>query len=123
MAQLSQRQLLDILNDAVERSSREAAIRYGLDRFSVPEKMTPEQKVAADIRSVISCYVQGLFFERRLAMPEMNRMSRKKILAIFRDVAAESYGEHANGDTKATQRKRPDKASGDRATVKKKRAE
>jgi hypothetical protein len=122
MARLTSREVLDIMNDAVVRAGREADIRYGFDRHPNPDQMTPEQKVAADIRSVVSCYVQGLFFERRVAMPEMKRMSRKKILSIFRDVAEESYREYANGGAKAARRKRPVKAAG-AATVRKKGAE
>lgn len=122
MTHLTQRQILDAFHRAVEGASREAAIRYGLDRFQNPEKMTPEEKVAADMRSVISCYVRGIFFERRVAMPEMKRMSRKKILSIFRDVADESYREYEIGGQKAAKRKRPAKATG-AAAAKKKRAE
>ena len=91
MASATQRQLLDIMNNAVERARCEAAIRYGFDRHADPEQMTREQKVAADIRSVVSCYVQGSPFERRVAMPEMSRMSSKKVLAIFREVVEEPF--------------------------------
>lgn len=122
MAHLTQRQMLNAFHRAVEGASREAAIRYGLDRHSDPKKMTAEQKVAADIRSVISCYVQGTFFERRVAMPEVKRMSRLKVLAVFRDVAEESYREYASGGAKAAKRKPPIKVAG-AATAKTKRAE
>lgn len=111
MAKLTQRRLLVAMNNAVERAGREADIRYGFDRHPNPEKMTSKQKVAADIRSLVSCYVQGISFERRLAMPELNRMPPNKILAIFRDIVEELSRIHSPGRKKATKAKRPVKAA------------
>jgi hypothetical protein len=95
MAELTQRQMLDAMDRAVTEASRLASIRYGLDRHPKPHLMTDAQKVAAEIRWIVTCFVEGVPFERRVAMPEAKRMSPKKILAIFRSVVEESS--HARG--------------------------